>query len=387
MSAPPPRDDRPLVRVDLDALRDNLQLFRERLPADTEIAALVKARGYGHGMLPVARRALAEGCRALIVAHAAEALALTRAIGPLREADGPFLLLVGTVPPEQIPPLAEAGVVFCLGHPELGNSLQRWAAETGHRPRAHLKIDTGMGRYGFLAEGEEFDGLLERLPRWDRIDIEGVMTHYSEADHPDSPFSMEQNSRFDTALGRLEAAGLRPRWVHIANSAGALNFPDRARGLARLGISMYGAWPDWPPSDPESAEALRPVMHWTAHLLSTRQVPAGTPISYGRSHVTTRPTRLGIVPVGYGHGYPRAASGRAEVGLRGRRVPVLGRVTMNFLVIDLTELPEARPGDEVLLFGESQGLRLRVEELARAAGTIAYEILCNVNHEDNRWTY
>ena len=357
------------ARVSLGALRRNIRALRSRLPSDTACAAVVKSDAYGHGMQEVARAAIKEGCRFLAVCSANEAFELRR-LGFEQD-----VLILGPIFTEEAEAVVDIGAAATLGDLETARALDQAACRRGVRARVHVKVDTGMGRFGFLDSLEGFIFAVDKLLALKNLEIEGVWTHFSEADVPESDFTHEQARRFRTALRELEARRVLPRWVHAANSGAVAHFPEMSFSMARLGISMYGVYPGSPP---ETELALEPAMTVSASVAVVRDVPAGFPVSYGRTFVTERPSRLAVLPMGYGDGYPRHASGHSQVLLRGCRAPVVGRVTMNLTVVDATDVPGVRVGDQALLFGREGADLLRVEELAQAAGTLPHEILCNM---------
>lgn len=365
-----PEETAPLqARIRLDAMRQNLRALRKRLPKDTRICAVVKTDGYGHGMAYAARVAVEEKCRFLAVLSVKEAAQL-RALGFTAD-----ILIIGPIEPWQAAEAVRPGVAVFVGSLEVAEALDAAARAQGARARVHLKIDTGMGRFGFLEQPMEWNETIERLLALPNLEIEGAATHFSMADEPDSDFTPNQARRFRRALRQLEAKGIRPPWIHAANSAAILHFPDTAFSLVRPGIAIYGAYPGPPPEKPIE---LEPVMTLTTRIVDIRPVPAGTPVSYGRAFITRRPSRLALLPLGYESGYPRHASGNAEVIVRGKRAPLVGRITMSLTVADVTDVPDAAVGDTALVFGRLGDDLLRVEEVARAAETIPYEILCNV---------
>jgi len=357
------------ARVSPRAIRRNLAAIRSRLPRETAIAAVVKSDGYGHGMELAARVAASEGCAFLAVISVEEAAALR---------DMAFdcgILVIGPIEPWQAPEAVALDLGVFAGNFEVAQALDAAAREQSTRARVHLKIDTGMGRFGFLDTPEVFGPALDRLLQLSNLNLEGAATHFSVADEPESEFTREQARRFRLILRMLEARGVRPRWIHAANSAAIVHFPDTAFSLVRTGLAMYGVYPG---PEPEAALELEPAMTLGCRIADVRGVPAGFSVSYAGTFKTARPSRLAVLPVGYGCGYPRHASGKAQAIIRGRRAPLAGRITMNITVADVTDVPEARVGDTALLFGREGSGLLRVEEVARAAGAIPYEVLCNV---------
>ncbi|MBM9462035.1 alanine racemase [Aeromicrobium sp. YIM 150415] len=356
--------------VDLDAYRENLRVLRELAPASQQMA-VVKANGYGHGMVPIARAARDAGADWLGVARPEEALAL-RSAGD----DGPVLCWLET-PGAPFAELVEAGIEVTASSAE---QLEEILAAAPSRPRVQLKVDTGLSRNGarFGADWSALVRAASRAQDGGRVQVTGVWSHFACADEPDNPASAEQEAVFIGAVDELRGAGVEPGLRHLSNSAGILTRPSAHFDLVRVGIASYGIDPDPAVRFP----GVRPVLTARARLAQVKEVEAGARVSYGYRWTADHPTRLGLVPVGYGDGLHRTASNRAEMGYAGRRVPVRGTICMDQCVIDLGELP-ARRGDLVTLFGPGDDGEPTAEEWAQAAGTIGYEIVTRLA---GRWT-
>ncbi|HCX96577.1 MAG TPA: alanine racemase [Spirochaetaceae bacterium] len=245
------------------------------------------------------------------------------------------------------------------------------AKSLGKRAKAHIKIDTGMNRQGLSwTKARAFAGLLSDYPE---IAVEGIYSHFADADNPDPSFTRLQLGRFNEALAAFAEAGIVPKYRHIANSAALLFHPETRLDMVRPGILLYGLSPAPGIAMPEG---FAPAMTLTTSIVHVREVPAGESISYGRTFSTERRSRIGVLPIGYADGYPRALSNRASVLVRGMRSPVVGRVCMDMTMIDLTGIPGARAGDEVIVFG---GRDLPVSEISGLLGTIDYEVACMVS--------
>jgi alanine racemase len=358
--------DAPHAHVDLRALRHNLDLLRGRTAAGVRLLAAVKADAYGHGLLPVAHALSAAGVDAFGVAAAAEALAL-------RDAGVPGdVLLFGPVR-TGIAELVAADVALTVAQPADLEAIG--AAGAGARARIHVKVDTGMGRLGLPpAEARRLVAAVDRSPF---ADLEGVWTHLASADEPDAGESGSATDRqvaaFAGLLAQLERDGLRPRWAHAANSAGTLVRPDAHLDLVRPGIALYGQ----PPSAwlAQRVPELRPVLRVDAPVTFVKRVAAGTPISYGGTWRAPHDTVIATVRLGYADGYPRSLSSRAEAAHRGRRVPLVGRVCMDQLMLDLGPEGEAEPGERVDLIG---GDAPTAFDLAADAGSFVYELLTRI---------
>jgi alanine racemase len=350
-----------LVRaeVDLDAVAANTRNIA-RVVRPARLFAVVKADGYGLGAVPVARVALASGASGLCVARPEEGLAL-RAAG----IKAPILILGPTVPAlaDQV---VRAGLTPTVCEPGAAAALAR-AAEAQSRPLpVHVKIDTGLHRYGILPS--EAPAFLNHLAQYSRLRVEGLWTHLATADEADRTFAYEQLARFNEVTAALPAVPLR----HAASTAAALDLPEFRLDLVRAGIGIYGYYPS---RHVGRAVALRPALTLKSRVIRVHQVGPGETVGYGRTWVAPRSSRIALVACGYGDGYPRHLSNRGVVLIRGRRCPVVGRVSMDLLTADATHLPEVAVGDEVVLVGRQGEEEITLDELAELAETVPYELL------------
>ncbi|MDT5031161.1 MAG: alanine racemase [Actinoplanes sp.] len=351
------------VRVDLDAIRDNVATLRASTAA--EIMAVVKADGYGHGMVPAARAALAGGATWLGVATLGEALELRR--NGLTAPVLAWLLAPGGPLHEGV----EAGVDLSVAGIDQLAEMVVAARRTGRTARIHLKLDTGLGRGG--ASRDQWPGLLEAAAKAQadgEIEAVGVWSQFAMADVPGHESIDHQLAAFAEGLSVAESYGIEPRYRHIANSAATLSRPDSHFDLVRPGIAIYGLSPlpaDFPTD-------LRPAMTARARVALTKRVPAGQGVSYGHTYVTTRETTLAQVPIGYGDGVPWHASGLGPVALGGRTRRIAGRVCMDQIVLDCGDDPVAA-GDIATLFGPGDDGSPTADDWAAAIGTINYEIV------------
>jgi alanine racemase len=328
--------------------------------------AVVKANAYGHGDIPVARAALEAGATWLGVALVEEGIRLRE--GGIDAA----ILVLTEFPPGSQKEALTAGLTPTLYSEEGVASVAEAAATLGRACPVHVKIDTGMHRVGLAPEAAP--DLCRRVLEAG-LDLEGVWTHLAVAEEPDHPSTRVQLDRFRRALGSLAEAGIRPRYRHAANSAAVLGLPQSHLDLVRVGIALYGVLPG--PALEGKAD-LRPAMSLRSRVALVKRVAAGEGVSYGLTYRLERESTVATVPVGYADGYHRAASGRAEVLIGGRRYPVAGTVTMDQITVDCGDDP-IRAGDEVVLFGAQGGERIRAEEVAGWAGTIGYEVVCAVS--------
>jgi alanine racemase len=350
--------------IDLAAIRSNYRQL-VKLAGGSAVCPVIKADAYGHGALAVAHALEREGAPYLAVALAKEAL-------ELRESGIQTPLLVFGVPEHSWSSIAiRLGCAQTAYTEEHVRILASAAKSLGKRAKAHIKIDTGMNRQGLSwTKARAFAGLLSDYPE---IAVEGIYSHFADADNPDPSFTRLQLGRFNEALAAFAEAGIVPKYRHIANSAALLFHPETRLDMVRPGILLYGLSPAPGIALPEG---FAPAMTLTTSIVHVREVPAGESISYGRTFSTERRSRIGVLPIGYADGYPRALSNRASVLVRGMCSPVVGRVCMDMTMIDLTGIPGARAGDEVIVFG---GRDLPVSEISGLLGTIDYEVACMVS--------
>jgi alanine racemase len=354
------------VRVDLDALSHNLRVLRAH--AGVPVMAVVKANAYGHGLVPVARHLQAQGAEQLGVAFLEEGVALRRAGITL-----PILVMGGIFGPQAARLIAEDLEITVSSIDKL-RQVEAAAESLRRRATIHLKIDTGMERIGVHSyhAGPFIEAAV--ASRW--CTIKGVYSHLACSDEPDSPMTARQLERFLEACAHFDRLGVPMPLRHLANSGGLLHFPETCLDLVRPGIALYGVLPD-PAS--RTALDLRPVLSLVSQVVYFKVVPAGQPVSYGATWAPAVDTRMVTIPIGYGDGFPRALSSRGEVLVRGRRLPIAGRICMDQFMADLGPRGTAYNEDEVVLIGRQGEQVIRCEDVAEAAGTIPYEILVGLN--------
>jgi len=352
------------AEIHLDALADNVKEIKGLLSKKTKFCAVVKADAYGHGAVPAAKAVLAAGADMLAVAIVNEAI-------ELREAGitAPILIL-GHTPSVQASLLVSFGITQAVFSLEMAEALSRAAVAAGTTAKIHLKIDTGMSRIGVdYKEAGAFAAAIANLPG---LEIEGAFSHFATADSTDKTYARYQFENFQIALQQIELHGIKIAIRHIANSAAIIDMPETHLDMVRAGIILYGLWPS-----PEVSKKihLKATMHFKTCVAYLKEVPAGTPVSYGCTYTTDQPRRIATLPVGYADGWPRSLSNKAQVWLHGRKVPLVGRICMDQCMIDVSQVPEAMPGDEVILFG---GPEVPADEVAEQIGTISYELVCMV---------
>ncbi len=362
------------AEVDLSAIGRNVRALKSLTAPGTRFCAVVKADGYGHGAAQAAAAALAAGADHLAVAILDEALEL-RAAG----LSAPILIL-GHTPPAQSHLVAENGLTQTVYRLSQAEALAGAAEALGRRVKVHLKVDTGMGRLGVTpGEAPDFARAAARLPG---LELEGIYTHFAQADSRDKASALKQLDAFRGALDDVRARGPAIPVRHAANSAALLDLPETHLDMVRAGISLYGLWPS---SETTRPVELTPAMRFKTKIAMLKHVPAGTPLSYGCTYRTPKAADIATLPVGYADGWSRRLGtledlpvpkpSGARVVIAGRRAPVVGRVCMDQCLVDVTGLPNLSEGDDVLLFG---GPELPVEEVAARLGTINYEIVCLV---------
>lgn len=356
------------AEINLAALERNLRLIRASLPPHMRYVAVVKADAYGHGLHHVAGRLMHAGADLFAVANVTEATAL-RELGP----GWPILILSPLLPGEEVA-LVDSDFAATVSSAEEVLRFEAAAAAAGRTISVHVKIDTGMGRTGVWHE--EAPGLFTRLAAAPHLRLAGVFTHFASPDD-DPAFTAEQRRRFLAALERVAGLPLGQIFVHADNSAGLESLPGAsAFNAVRVGLLQFGILPH--PHSMLAQVRTEPVFSFHTRVALVKRLPAGTSISYGRTHVLRRDTTVAILSAGYADGLPRAASNRGQVLIRGQRCPVLGRITMDQTVVDVTEVPGVASGDEVILVGRQNGQEISLTEFSRAADSIPWETLTSV---------
>lgn len=357
-----------IAHIDLQAYAGNLGVVRRLVGPAVRIIAVVKANAYGHGLIPMAQRALLAGADQVAVAMVEEAVQL-RAAG----ITAPILVLVQPAP-SALPAIIEHNLALMISNIEIAEALGELARRANRVASVHCKIDTGMGRQGFTLESAVKG--IEHIARISHLDIEGVATHFANADVTDDAFTYNQIRKLRQVLKDLERSGVPFEAVHAANSAAVLQYHDALFDAVRVGLMTYGVWPATAPAVPG---LLQPVLRWVSQVAQVRALEAGANIGYGCTFTAHRAMRVAVVPVGYADGYRVALSNNAQVLMQGIRCSVRGRVSMDQIVVDISALPApVKPGDPVVLIGQDGTERITVEELADLAGTIPYEILTGI---------
>ncbi|MEA3232042.1 MAG: alanine racemase [Thermodesulfobacteriota bacterium] len=369
------------AEIDLTALAHNYRELRRITAPAADIMAVVKADGYGHGALRVARVALDCGARFLAVARLDEAVRLRQA-----GIDAPILLF-GYSFLTDVACMAENNIRASINSSESARMLSAEAVRTGKILKVHIKIDTGMGRLGLLADrltvdpdaGGQVTGAVKEvltilsLPS---IEVEGIFTHFANADAKDKAHARDQFNRFTVLLEDLDKEGFRVQFRHAANSAATIEMPETHLDLVRPGVSQYGLWP----SDEvdKTLIDLRPVMTIKSTVIQVKSVGSNFAVSYGSTHHTSRPTRIATVPIGYADGFDRILSSKGHMLVKGARAPIIGQVCMDLTMIDVGHIPDVALEDEVVIMGRQGDEEITADEIAGHVGTINYEIVSSL---------
>ena len=356
-----------LCFIDLEALHWNFHKIREKVGPRIKIASMVKANAYGHGAPCVARTLAEEGCDAFGVATLEEGVELRQA-----EIRSPIIVLAG-VYLEQLDQFFEHELIPVVHEIDGLRRLDAAVQSRGTSLNVHLKIDTGMGRIGLPAA--EIGSWLPELKKLKSLTIDGVFSHFSHAESVQGDYTRKQLEIFQGIVSRLRSENIAPPLVHLANSAATITLPSAYFDMVRPGLMLYGVYP----SPAMTGQiALKPVLSWKTSILQLKKVSPGTSISYGQTFITQRESLIATLPIGYADGYPRLLSNRGEVLVRGQRAPVVGRVCMDLTMIDVTDIGETKPGDEVVLLGLQGNAEISTDQMAAWSNTISYEILTSI---------
>jgi len=362
-------DYRTCAEINLDHLAHNLHQIRNRV-APARVIPVVKADAYGHGAVACDGRLVREGVTMFAVAQFQEAMELRES--GIDEA----ILVLGRLFPQQLPEAVKAGFRITV----FGEEDLHWLEAVGaERPvPVHVKIDTGMGRTGLLAS--RTDSFLNDLVQCRSIIWEGLFSHFATADEPDKRYANLQLARFRELLGRVRELVRRPSLIHMASSAAILDLPESTFDAVRPGIIMYGHYPSRTTSQTIAPKQVMTLKTYVAHV---REMPGGHPVSYGRRWSTPGPTRLAVLPIGYADGISRRLTNLGKVLIRGKQYPMVGTVTMDFIMVDVADDP-VKVGDEVIIWGESSQGTIQLADVAERIGTIPYELTCMVSKRVRR---
>lgn len=358
------------AQVDLDAIRYNMEQMRRIIHPDTKIMGVIKADGYGHGAIPI-------GCElekldnvwGYATATVEEALILHR-----NGLNKPILTL-GASFPEQYPALADEGIRATVFSLRQAQEMESFAQKTEKKIIIHIKIDTGLSRLGFQVTETAADEIAQ-IYHMPHMVMEGLFTHFAKSDARDKTMANEQMENFRKMQEMLKERGVTIPISHCSNSAAIIDMPKANMNVVRAGISLYGLWP----SDEVRKENidLKPALSLKSQIVFLKELEKGRSISYGATYQTTELQRIATIPVGYGDGYPRSLSGKGYVLIHGKRAPVCGRICMDQFMVDVTRIPEAVEGDEVILIGSDGQERITMEEIGDLSGRFNYEFACDL---------
>ena len=366
--------------ISVDNLSHNYQMLRGLVPSECKFLGVVKADAYGHGALPVSRSLMDLGADYLAVSNLEEAVQLRR--GYIRLP----ILILGYTPPFYAEDMADMGIRQEVHSLEYALQLSKAMEGTGRRLKVHIKLDTGMSRLGFFAyDDPQTLDQIRQIAALDSLVLEGVFMHFPVADSTapeDQAFTRLQYQRFMTMVEGLAAQGIRFKLRHCCNSGATLLYPEFALDMIRPGIATYGISPS---PELEGRFDLRPLMSLRTTISQIRPFRQDVSVSYGRTYTTPGPRTIAVLAIGYADGLSRSLSNRVSFLLHGKRVPVVGRICMDMCMVDVTQVPEARVGDVVTVFGSDGEAFIPVDDLARQTGTIPYEILCGINKRTPRF--
>ena len=351
------------TEIDLGRLRRNLRLIRRDLPRGVRLMAVVKDEAYGHGAVDVARIALEEGAWGFGLSTLEEAMAL-------REAGiAAPLLLLGERQEAELPWCVEHDLTVCVNEPNTVRKLARAAAGAGKRVPVHVKVHTGMSRYG--VRWDEALPLLELVCSEKSLLLEGVMTHFAQSDETDKTFANLQISRFDEVLRGAAKRGLKVKCQHLCNSGGFLDLPHAHRDMVRVGILMYGIFPS---SVCRRIPGIEPVMSVKARIAAVQTLKPGEAVGYGMRYTAPSPRRVAVLPIGYGDGFPRVRNQGGAL-IHGKRAPLIGGIAMDALMVDITDIPEAQMWDEAVIMGRQGGEEITAHDMAKLMNSVSYDVL------------
>jgi alanine racemase len=352
------------AEIDGEAFAQNIEKVATALPSGSRLVAVMKANAYGHGAVELAKRCRPEHVAMIAVVMLEEALELRRTGIELP------ILVLGPLTEPQIAIAAEEQIAVGIPGPEVLEAAARVARERD--VSIHLKLDSGMGRMGSIES--DLSRVVEIVSTTPRLRVDAIYTHFANSGDPDDSFTADQSARFDTLVATLRQAGLTAPLHHRANSGATMRGLVRPGEYARVGLALYGA-----EALDKGTSRLQPVMRWRTSIMRLKELPPGHAVGYGMTFHTKRTSLIATLPVGYADGYSRLLSNRGEVLVRGRRAPVVGRVSMDLTTIDVTDVRGVALGDEVVLLGRQRDLTITPEEIAGKIGTISYEVFCSVS--------
>jgi len=358
------------ARVNLSAIRHNLQEIRKSINSDTKLMVIIKADAYGHGAVPLAK---AIGDSGYVDAYG---VAIIEEAVELRNAgiNKPILIL-GYTPSQQYDLVVENDVSQTIFQYEMAKALSEEAVRQGKTAKVHIKLDTGMSRIGYPDKKESIEEI-KRIVELKNLEVEGIFSHFARADERDKSCTYRQIERFNCFIEQLEKENIFIPIKHMSNTAGIMEFKEANYNMVRCGIATYGIYP----SDEVSKDKVRliPAMELKTHVIYVKDVEAGVGISYGATYVTDKKRRIATIPVGYADGYSRNLSNTGKVIIHGQYAPIVGRICMDQFMVDVSDIPDVKQGDLVTLLGKDQDACISAEELAAWSHSFPYELVCTI---------
>ena len=365
------KHSRVCANIDLSAVMHNMEAMHQNIDPDTKIMAVIKADGYGHGAVPIAKEIEHLDYVYGYAAATVEEGMILRNNGIQKP-----ILILGYIFPDQYEEVIQAEICPSVFTLEMAKELSAAAEKVGKDCRMHFAVDTGMSRIGYQVTEEAADEMAQ-IAKLPHMIVEGIFTHFAASDETDKTSANRQYEKFNGFIKKLEDEGITFEIKHCANSAAVIDMPDTYKDMVRLGIAMYGMYP----SDEVNKDKvqLKPALELKSHVTMVKTVPAGERVSYGGTFTTQHETKLATVSVGYGDGYPRNLSSKGYVIIRGHKVPIVGRVCMDQMMVDATSIPDIQRNDVVTLIGKDGNEEITVEEISALAGTFNYEFVCDLN--------
>jgi len=356
------------AQIDLAAVQKNIEAIRAAIRKESKLMVVLKADGYGHGAVPIAKR-IDDIADAYGVAIMEEAVEL-REVGIQKP-----ILILGYTASHLYDKLIQYDITQTIFQYETAYELNEVAKKAGKTVRIHIKLDTGMSRIGFSATEQSIEEIV-KISKLSNLSMEGIFTHFAKADEIDKGATTLQYQRFMEMLEQLEQRGVRFAIRHASNTAAIIDLPEYNLDMVRCGIGTYGMYPSVDVQ--KNRVVLTPAMELKTHVSYVKELPKGVGISYNGTYVTERPMRVATIPVGYGDGYPRLLSSKGRVLIHGKSAPILGRICMDQFMVDVSDIPQVKQNDDVTLMGRDGYECIPAEEIAGYAGTLNYEIVCEV---------
>lgn len=365
------------IKIDLDCIEQNMAELKSHLSPDTKVAAVLKTDAYGHGAVPIAK-VLQDQVYGFAVATIDEGINLRK-----HGLNNPIVIL-GFTHESRMEDVVRYQIRPAVFEYPIAEKISEAAVKLGKTAKIHIKVDTGMGRIGFLVNEESVENVV-KISKLPNIEIEGIFTHFASSDSWNKDNTKKQFERFTWFIERIGEQGVKPAIKHCDNSAGIIDMPEKGLDMARAGIALYGMYP----SDEVNKKSvtLRPALSMKSHIVYLKDVDSGCGISYGSTFVTTRKSKIATIPLGYGDGYQRALSNKGYVLVKGKKVPIVGRVCMDQFMVDVTDIEDVSEGVEVTLIGNDGDETITVEELAELAGSFNYEFVCDLGKRIPRVFY